>query len=56
MLIFGDMKLNFTCDYTEGAHPRILQRFMETNLLQEAGYGQDSFTRSARERRTRLFS
>ncbi len=50
MLIFGDMKLNFTCDYTEGAHPRILQRFMETNLQQEAGYGLDSFTCSARER------
>ena len=42
--------LNFTCDYTEGAHPLILQRLAETNLMQEAGYGEDGFSASARER------
>jgi threonine aldolase len=42
--------LNFTCDYTEGAHPLILQRLAETNLRQEAGYGEDAFSASARER------
>ena len=39
--------LSFTCDYTEGAHPLILRRFAETNLIQEDGYGDDSFTQSA---------
>ena len=43
-------RASFTCDYSEGAHPLILQRLMETNLLQEPGYGEDSFCRSARER------
>ncbi|MBO4475601.1 MAG: aminotransferase class V-fold PLP-dependent enzyme [Bacteroidales bacterium] len=42
--------LSFTCDYNEGAHPLILQRLAETNLVQEAGYGYDSFTQSAREK------
>ena len=42
--------MNFTCDYTEGAHPLILQRLLETNLDQEPGYGEDKFCASARER------
>ena len=42
--------MNFTCDYTEGAHPLILQRLLETNLVQEPGYGEDSFCASAREK------
>ena len=25
-------KIHFECDYTEGAHPKILKRFMETNM------------------------
>ena len=29
----------FNSDYTEGAHPRILERLMETNLEQTTGYG-----------------
>ena len=31
-------KLFFASDYMEGAHPLILQRLMETNLLHTAGY------------------
>ena len=31
--------LSFTCDYSEGAHPLILDRLVRTNLQQEAGYG-----------------
>ena len=27
----------FQCDYNEGAHPRIMERMMETNLEQAAG-------------------
>lgn len=42
--------MNFTCDYTEGAHPLILQRLLETNLDQEPGYGEDRFCTSAREK------
>ena len=41
---------SFTCDYTEGAHPAILERLAETNFQQEPGYGEDSFCASARER------
>lgn len=42
--------MNFTCDYTEGAHPLILQRLQETNLDQEPGYGEDRFCASARSK------
>lgn len=42
--------ISFTCDYTEGAHPLILQRFAESNLMQEPGYGDDSFTLSAKQK------
>ncbi|MFE8700846.1 threonine aldolase family protein [Cytobacillus sp. FJAT-54145] len=40
---------SFRNDYSEGAHPRILNALMETNLEQEAGYGADRFTREAVE-------
>ena len=40
----------FECDYTEGAHPLILQRLAETNLDQTPGYGEDAFCDSARAR------
>ncbi len=42
--------LSFTCDYSEGAHPALLERLLATNLEQEPGYGADSYTLSARER------
>lgn len=42
--------LSFTCDYNEGAHPLILKRLAETNLVQEPGYGFDSLSESAREK------
>ena len=42
--------LSFTCDYNEGAHPLILQKLLETNMKQEPGYGEDSFSASAREK------
>ncbi|MFP3721372.1 aminotransferase class I/II-fold pyridoxal phosphate-dependent enzyme [Niallia circulans] len=40
---------SFNNDYSEGAHPRILQALLESNLQQEIGYGQDSFTNKAVE-------
>ena len=42
--------LPFTSDYMEGAHPSILQRLQETNMLHTAGYGQDDICASAKER------
>ena len=43
-------KLYFTSDYMEGAHPAILQRLAETNLVKSAGYGSDGFSESARQK------
>ena len=42
--------ISFTCDYSEGAHPLILEAFQKTNWMQEPGYGFDRFTASAREK------
>lgn len=43
-------KLPFAADYMEGAHPKVLQRLLETNMDHEPGYGFDSMSESARER------
>ncbi len=43
-------RLTFASDYMEGAHPLILQRLAETNLLKSAGYGLDDFSESARNK------
>ncbi len=40
-------KLAFASDYMKGAHPRLLQRLVETNLQQTGGYGQDPACESA---------
>ncbi len=37
----------FNCDYSEGAHPRILEKLTQTNLEQTAGYGNDPYCRQA---------
>ena len=42
-------KIHFECDYTEGAHPKILKRFMETNMEQTVGYGEDPYCQKAAE-------
>ncbi|MCR5724954.1 MAG: aminotransferase class I/II-fold pyridoxal phosphate-dependent enzyme [Treponema sp.] len=42
--------LSFESDYIEGAHPRILERFIETNMEQLSGYGADCYTASAKEK------
>lgn len=33
----------FTSDYTEGAHPRIIEKLAETNMEQTVGYGEDPY-------------
>lgn len=38
----------FNCDYTEGCHPKILERLCETNLMQTIGYGEDEICDAAR--------
>lgn len=42
--------LSFENDYNRGAHSKILQRLIETNLEQETGYGNDRFCASAKEK------
>ncbi len=42
-------KIQFQCDYNEGAHPLIMQRLTETNMEQSVGYGEDSHCTHARE-------
>ncbi len=42
-------KYRFFDDYSEGAHPRVLEALSTTNLSQEEGYGMDSFSERARK-------
>lgn len=44
----GSSMILFDNDYTEGAHPKILERLLETNMEQASGYGTDRFSESAR--------
>ena len=36
-----ESKISFKNDYSEGAHPKILELLVQTNLNQEPGYGAD---------------
>lgn len=38
---------SFKNDYSEGAHPRILKALIESNLVQDEGYGEDSYSLQA---------
>ena len=38
----------FDTDYMVGAHPKVMQRLVETNNLHTVGYGRDEFTAEAR--------
>ena len=42
--------ISFESDYIEGVHEKILKRLLETNLEQLPGYGEDCYTKSAREK------
>ena len=42
--------ISFESDYTTGAHPRVLQRLIETNLEPLSGYGTDPYCESARRK------
>lgn len=39
--------IRFNCDYSEGAHPAVLEKLALTNLEQTPGYGQDIYCRRA---------
>ena len=39
--------IRFNCDYCEGAHQRILDKLLETNMEQTPGYGNDRFCAEA---------
>ncbi|KMQ67350.1 amino acid lyase [Chryseobacterium sp. FH2] len=43
------MKFSFKNDYSEGCHPNILQALLESNLNQQAGYGEDEYSLKAKE-------
>ena len=43
-------QLAFASDYMEGAHPAILKKLAETNLIKSAGYGLDEYSETAREK------
>ena len=39
--------IRFNCDYNEGAHPRILETLVKTNMEQTPGYGEDPYCEKA---------
>ena len=42
--------ISFENDYAEGAHPAVLQHLIDTNLIQQPGYGNDCWCDSAKEK------
>jgi threonine aldolase len=41
--------IHFECDYTQGAHPKIIEMLAETNMEQTTGYGEDGHCERARQ-------
>lgn len=42
--------LSFENDYSEGAHPKVLQALLDTNFVQQPGYGEDEYTLRAKDK------
>jgi threonine aldolase len=42
--------ISFECDYNNGAHPKVLQRLIETNNEQSLCYGDDKWSMQAKEK------
>lgn len=40
---------SFKNDYAEGAHTSILNKIVESNLVQQAGYGEDNYSKEAKQ-------
>lgn len=47
-------KVLFQCDYNEGAHPKILERLIATNMEQTVGYSEDPYCAQAAEKIRRV--
>lgn len=47
--------LNFTNDYSEGAHEKVLQKIMEANREGLSGYGSDPYSDSAKQKIRSVF-
>ena len=45
----AEVRIYFASDYMEGAHPAVMAKLMETNLLKTEGYGLDRFCDRAKE-------
>lgn len=45
-----ESRLNFENDYCEGAHPKILEALIASNMEQTMGYGSDPYTESAEKK------
>lgn len=43
------MKFSFKNDYSEGCHPQILESLLRNNLDQQAGYGEDDYSKKAKD-------
>ncbi|NPA45482.1 MAG: aminotransferase class V-fold PLP-dependent enzyme [Chlorobi bacterium] len=43
------IKYSLKDDYSEGAHPKIIEKLLQTNLQQENGYGNDIFSDKAKQ-------
>ena len=41
--------IQFQCDYSEGAHERIMRRLLDTNMEQTVGYSEDPYSDHARQ-------
>ena len=48
--------IHFQNDYSEGAHPRVLQALTDTNLEVTAGYGKDAHCAAAADRLRQIFA
>lgn len=44
------MTLFFNNDYSRGAHPKVIEKILETNMQVELGYGFDSYCSSAKDK------
>ena len=42
--------ISFESDYITGAHPKVLQKLIDTNLEVQSGYGSDAYCASAAEK------
>ena len=41
--------IHFDTDYMSGAHPKVMERLLETNCDQTPGYGTDEYTKAAKQ-------